>query len=76
MKHMKHAVTYDLPQLLIQCRTDRCLSLEDVAKVVKISRQALAQIERGRTRPRLTTERRIVQFLNKHGYFPNTEAAA
>jgi DNA-binding XRE family transcriptional regulator len=73
---MKQAETYDIPSLLIQCRTERCLSLEDVARVVRISRQALAQIERGRTKPHRTTELRIVQFLNKHGYFPKTSEAA
>jgi transcriptional regulator with XRE-family HTH domain len=65
----------DLTKLLVECRTERSLTLAQVAKAVKISTVALANIERGLSKPRRTTRLRLVQFLQKHGYFPKLEAA-
>ena len=66
----------DLIKLLIQCRTERNLSLAKVAKAVKISIVAVSNIERGIAKPRRTTRLRIVMFLQRHGYFPKEQEAA
>jgi transcriptional regulator with XRE-family HTH domain len=66
----------ELPELLILCRSERNMSLADVAKAVRLSVPAIADIERGVSKPRRTTRLRIVNFLRKHGYFPKAEAAA
>jgi len=48
-----------------------------VAKATKLSQKAISKIERGETVvPRRTTRVRLVQFLNKHGYFPKEAEAA
>lgn len=66
-----------LGSLLLRCRAERKLSLEQVAKALRLSQTAVSQIERGVTKnPNRSSRLRIVQFLNKHGYFPKTEAAA
>lgn len=66
----------ELIDLLVRCRAERCLSLAKVARAVKLSPRAISKIERGETVvPRRTTRLRIVQFLNKHGYFPRDAAA-
>lgn len=64
----------DLVTLLIQCRSERDLSLEDVAKVIRISIKGLSNIERKLSKPRRTTRLRIETFLRKHGYFPKVAA--
>jgi transcriptional regulator with XRE-family HTH domain len=65
----------DLINLLVQCRTDRKLSLAQVAKAVRISTVGLSNIERGVSKPRRTTRLRIVNFLQKHGYYVKQAAA-
>lgn len=65
----------DLIALLVQCRTERQLSLAQVAKAVKISTVALSNIERGKAKPRRTTRLRLVNFLQRHNYFPKQAAA-
>lgn len=64
----------DLIKLLVECRTERGLSLAQVAKAIKISTVALSNIERGLSKPRRTTRLRLEQFLRKHGYFPKVAA--
>jgi transcriptional regulator with XRE-family HTH domain len=65
----------DLTKLLVQCRTERNLTLAQVAKIAKISTVALSNIERGIAKPRRTTRLRLVTFLQRHGYFAKEVAA-
>jgi transcriptional regulator with XRE-family HTH domain len=60
----------DLAALLLRCRADRKLSLDDVAKAVGLTKKALGSIEQGQSRPRRVNRLRIEEFLRKHGYFP------
>jgi transcriptional regulator with XRE-family HTH domain len=59
----------DLPQLLLQCRADRNLTLEDVAKALGMSKKSLSDIELGRQKPSRKNRLKLEQFLRKHGYF-------
>jgi transcriptional regulator with XRE-family HTH domain len=70
---MKQPQENDLSKLLERCRAERRLSLDEIAKAVGTSRQALSNIERGLSRPRRPLRYRLVEFLRKHGYFPKPE---
>lgn len=74
MRSMRHMPS-DLQQLILQCRTERGLSLVEMAKQVRLSPAGLSKIERGKAKPNRTTEARLVAFLRKHGYFAKQEAA-
>jgi transcriptional regulator with XRE-family HTH domain len=65
----------DVPNLLLRCRSERNLSLEEVGNAVGLSKRQVANIELGISKPRRTTRMRIEIFLRKHGYFPKPEAA-
>lgn len=65
----------ELPELLLQCRTERNLTLEDVGSSIGVSKQTVSSFETRRTQLRRTNRMRLVHFLRKHGYFPKTEAA-
>jgi transcriptional regulator with XRE-family HTH domain len=60
----------DLPELLFRCRTDRKLTLEQVAAAVSLSKKAISNIERRISTPMRVNRARIEEFLRKHGYFP------
>lgn len=72
--HQPEAYT-ELIQLLVQCRTERGLTLPDIAKTLRLSVGTLSNIERGVANPRRTTRLKLEQFLRKHGYFLKQEAA-
>lgn len=59
----------ELGELLVQCRAERNLSLEDVATAVGLSVMTLSNVEAGRKSPRRTTRAKLEAFLRKHGYF-------
>lgn len=65
----------ELATLLLRCRTERKMTLEQVAKAVGITKKTVSNIERRLFSPRRTTRLRLVEFLRKHGYFPKSEAA-
>lgn len=65
----------DLIRLLVQCRTERRLTLIDVAKALKMSVGAISNLERGMAKPRRTTRLKLENFLRKHGYFPKMQEA-
>lgn len=67
---------FDLRQALLVCRTDYQLSLDFVGKHVGLTKAAVANIERGISRPRRTTRLRIVRFLEERGYAVKDEEAA
>lgn len=66
----------ELAEMLVRCRSERSLSLAQVARAVKLSPRAVSMIERGEHVPRRTTRLKVVAFLEKHGYFPKSEVAA
>lgn len=66
----------NLSQLILRYRTDSGDSLAAMAEKVQLSAAGLAKIERGKAKPNRTTELRIVEFLQKHGYFVKQEAVA
>jgi transcriptional regulator with XRE-family HTH domain len=66
--------TQELIQLLVQCRTERNLTIPVVAKALKMSTGAISNIERGIGKPRRTTLAKLAEFLRKHGYFPKRAA--
>jgi transcriptional regulator with XRE-family HTH domain len=66
--------TAELIQLLVQCRTERNLTIPDVAKALNMSTGSISNIERGVGKPRRTTIAKLEQFLRKHGYFPKRAA--
>lgn len=66
----------DLIKMLIQCRADREITLENVAKAVGVTTKAISNIERGMAKPRRTTRLRLEQFLARHGYFLKKEVLA
>jgi DNA-binding XRE family transcriptional regulator len=70
---MQRTPTAELSQLILQCRTERNLSLSEMAKQVHLSATGLSKIERKKVKPNRTTEGRLVAFLRKHGYFPKQE---
>jgi transcriptional regulator with XRE-family HTH domain len=59
----------DIAQLILSCRTERGLTLEDVAQAIGISAKAVSNIELGKSAPRRTTRAKLDEFLRKHGYF-------
>lgn len=59
----------ELGELLVRCRAERNLSLEDIAKAVGLSVMTLSNVEAGRKMPRRTTRAKLEAFLHKHGYF-------
>jgi transcriptional regulator with XRE-family HTH domain len=65
----------EIGKLLLACRTERTLTLQDVAKILGMSIGALSNIERGLARPHRANRAKIEAFLRKHGYFPKAEAA-
>lgn len=65
----------DLATLLVRCRTERDLRLEDVAAATRLTVMTISLVERGKTQPRRTTRLKLEEFLRKHGYFPKQEAA-
>jgi DNA-binding XRE family transcriptional regulator len=65
----------DLPALLLQCRADRNLTLDEVAKAVGLTKKCLSDIERGISKPRRANRLRLEDFLRKHNYFPKGAAA-
>jgi transcriptional regulator with XRE-family HTH domain len=73
---MKTEQTESLGNLLLKCRTARDLSLEDVARALKLSLGAISMIERGKSKPRRTTRAKLEAFLAKYGYLPKGKAAA
>ncbi len=64
-----------LSQLLVRCRAERRLSLEDVAAELKVSHATIANIESGLKSPRRTTRLLLEDFLRKYGYLPKLKAA-
>jgi transcriptional regulator with XRE-family HTH domain len=66
----------DLADLLIRCRTERSLTLEEVAASTQLTAMTLSMIERRKGHPRRTTMLKLEEFLRKHGYFAKSEAAA
>jgi DNA-binding XRE family transcriptional regulator len=65
----------DLANLLVRCRTERNLRLDDVAAATGLTLMTISLVERGKTQPRRTTRAKIEDFLRKHGYFPKQVAA-
>lgn len=65
-----------LVNVLIACRAEKRLSLEDVAKQIGITRASLCNIERGLSRPRRTTRYLLAIVLRKYGYVVPEEEAA
>jgi transcriptional regulator with XRE-family HTH domain len=59
----------ELGELLVRCRAERHLSLEDVADAVGLSVMTLSNVETGAKSPRRTTRAKLDDFLRKHGYF-------
>lgn len=73
--HKEHASDMlDLSEMLVLCRTERNLRLEDVAKATGLTLMTLSLVERQKTNPRRTTRLRLENFLRKHGYFPKEAA--
>lgn len=64
----------DLSRLLIRCRSERALRLEDVATATGLTVMTISLVERDKTHPRRTTRSRIEEFLRKHGYFVRSAA--
>lgn len=64
----------EFASLVVKCRTERGLSLAQMAKALRMSAAGLSKIERGKVKPNRTTEARITAFLNRHGYFPKVAA--
>lgn len=65
----------DLAELLVRCRSERNLTLEDVAAATSLTAMTLSMFERCMGKPRRTTLLKLEEFLRKHGYFPKQEAA-
>jgi transcriptional regulator with XRE-family HTH domain len=65
----------ELAKMVLECRTEKELSLTKMAKALRMSAAGLSKIERGKVKPNRTTTSRLVAFLNRHGYFPKQEAA-
>lgn len=65
----------ELSRLLVQCRAERNLRLEDVAKATGLTVMTISMVERGHSHLRRTTRLKLEDFLRKHNYFPKTEAA-
>ncbi|MCI0352844.1 MAG: helix-turn-helix transcriptional regulator [Acidobacteriales bacterium] len=66
----------DLIRLLIQCRSERDISLTEVARAIRVTPAAVSNIESGKSKPRRTTRLKLEEFLRRHGYFPKVEEAA
>lgn len=73
---MVHTKQDELPDLLLRCRSDRRLTLQDVADAIGVSKQAVSSFEARKSRLRRTTKLRLVEFLRKHGYFAKVTEAA
>jgi transcriptional regulator with XRE-family HTH domain len=66
----------DMAELLVRCRTERNLTLEDVAAASGLTAMTLSMLERRKGRPRRTTLLKLEEFLRKHGYFPKLQEVA
>jgi transcriptional regulator with XRE-family HTH domain len=60
--------TPDLASLLVQCRADRNLTIDDLAKELQLSAGAVSNIERGIAIPRRMTRVKIETYLRNQGY--------
>lgn len=76
MQHMERTPKDELPALLLQCRVDRHLTLEDVGRAIGISKQAVSAFEARKSKLRRVNRARLIEFLRKHDYFPKTSEAA
>ena len=76
MQTQKRPSAKDLADLLVRFRTERNLTLEDVAASSQINAMTLSLLERRKGNPRRTTLLKLDDFLRKHGYFAKPEVAA
>lgn len=74
-KAIEKKLRSDLPEVLVRCRTERNLRLDDVSRATGLTVMTLSLIERRKSPGRRTTLLKIEEFLRKHGYFPKLEAA-
>jgi len=70
----KPRISNGLPKLLLQARAELELTLEEVAKMTRLSVMTISNVERERFRPRRSTQFRIEQFLRKFGYLAKEAA--
>ena len=58
----------DLVEMLIRCRAERKLTLEDVSRAMGVSPMTISHIERRLKSPRRTTQMLLEKFLREMGY--------
>jgi transcriptional regulator with XRE-family HTH domain len=76
MQATKKPSAKDLADLLVRFRTERNLTLQDVAASTQLTAMTLSMLERRKGHPRRTTLLKLEEFLRKHGYFAKSEVAA
>ena len=65
-----------VPDLLLRCRSELNLSLEEVGNEVGLTKKQIANIEMRVSKPRRVNLLRIEDFLRKRGYLPKLRAKA
>ncbi len=61
-------VEQSLAELLVRCRAEKGLSLEDVGEAIGVSAKSVSNIERAIHALRRTTRLRLEEFLRQRGY--------
>ncbi|MFB6226009.1 MAG: multiprotein-bridging factor 1 family protein [Candidatus Paceibacteria bacterium] len=64
--YFKKDFVFELGQILIEARTRRGLTQEELAQKIGSKQPAIARIENGRSLPTLNTLKRIARALNTH----------
>jgi hypothetical protein len=67
---------HDVPDLLLRCRSELNLSLEDVGNQVGLTKKQISNIEQRISKPRRVNLLRIEDFLRKRGYLPKARVKA
>jgi hypothetical protein len=74
MQTRKRSRPDNLADLLIRCRTEKNLTLENVAASTKLSAMTLSLLERQKGQTRRTTVLKVEEFLRKQGYLDRRAA--